>query len=63
MASFSKPIRNYPDGNHETLPAKRKRTLNPKLTSEDNMHQDAVKRRKQLPDPALHSTTQNPKAR
>ena len=27
------------------LPSKRKRTLNPKLTSEDNVHEDAVKRR------------------
>jgi hypothetical protein len=27
------------------LPAKRKRTLNSKLTSEDNVHRDAVKRR------------------
>jgi hypothetical protein len=27
------------------LPSKRKRTLNPKLISEDNVHEDAVKRR------------------
>ena len=33
------------------LPAKRKRTLNPKLTSEDNVHEDAVKRRR------AHQTT------
>ena len=37
------PIWNSPE---ETLPAKRKRTLNSKLTTEDNVHQDAVKRRK-----------------
>jgi hypothetical protein len=64
MASFSKPIRDYPDENRETLPAKRKRTINPKLISEDNVHQDAVKRRRQHgqhPNPALHSATQNPK--
>jgi len=33
---------------NNTLPAKRKRTLNPKLTSEDNVHRDAVKQRKEL---------------
>jgi hypothetical protein len=37
------PIWNSPE---ETLPAKRKRTLNSKLATEDNVHQDAVKRRK-----------------
>ena len=30
------------------LPTKRKRTLNPKLTSEDNVHHEAVKRRQEL---------------
>jgi len=30
----------------DNLPNKRKRTLNSKLTSEDNVHEDAVKRRK-----------------
>ena len=33
---------------NNNLPTKRKRTLNPKLTSEDNVHQDAVKRRQAL---------------
>jgi hypothetical protein len=37
---------NHPLDAHAALPAKRKRTLNPKLTSEDNVHEDAVKRRK-----------------
>ena len=44
---------NHPLDAHTVLPAKRKRTLNPKLTSEDNVHEDAVKRRK-----AQQSTTQ-----
>ena len=30
------------------LPAKRKRTLNPKLTSEDNVHHEAIRRRQEL---------------
>ena len=33
---------------NNNLPAKRKRTLNPKLTSEDNVHHEAVKRRQEL---------------
>ena len=37
---------NHPLDTQPALPAKRKRTLNPKLTSEDNVHEDAVKRRK-----------------
>jgi hypothetical protein len=34
--------------NNNNLPAKRKRTLNPKLTSEDNVHHEAVSRRQEL---------------
>ena len=33
---------------NNNLPTKRKRTLNPKLISEDNVHHDAVKRRQAL---------------
>jgi len=43
-----------------TLPSKRKRTLNPKLTSEDNVHKDAVKRQKsqfQTKTPGTPGTT------
>ena len=45
------------------LPSKRKRTLNPKLTSEDNVHEDAVKRRKaqsqtKTPGTTSHSSRQ-----
>ena len=68
MVSFSKPIRSSPE---ETLPAKRKRTLNSKLTSEDNVHQDVVKRRKlelhttqqknSTSKNLFHPSTQNPK--
>lgn len=47
MVSFSKPIQGSADSDG-TLPAKRKRTLNYKLASEDNVHLDAVKRRKFL---------------
>ena len=43
MALFNKPTDNQLD---MTLPTKRKRTLNPKLMSEDNVHEDAVKRRR-----------------
>ena len=43
MVSFSKPIWSSPV---ETLPAKQKHSLNSKLASEDNVHQDAVKRQK-----------------
>ncbi len=39
------------------LPAKRKRTLNSKLTSKDNVHKDAVKRRQGLPSKAKITTT------
>jgi hypothetical protein len=50
MASFSKPVA---ERSQSTLPAKRKRFLNPKLTSEDNVHEEAIKRRK-------HETLTNP---
>ena len=43
MASFSKPAQ----GQDTQLPAKRKRTLAPKITDQDNIDKDAVKRRKQ----------------
>ncbi len=33
---------------NNNLPAKRKQTLNPKLTSEDNVHHEAVRRRQEL---------------
>jgi hypothetical protein len=66
--SFSKPVRK---SSAETLPVKRKRTLNPKLASEDNVHQDAVKRRKLnaqaastsknlTPKPATYSSSRQP---
>jgi hypothetical protein len=41
--TFSKPV---PSAAVEPKQSGRKRTLNPKLTSEDNVHADAVKRRK-----------------
>ena len=34
--------------NNNNLPTKRKQTLNPKLTSEDNVHHEAVKRHQEL---------------
>ena len=34
--------------NNNNLPTKRKQTLNPKLTSEDNVHHEAVKHRQEL---------------
>jgi hypothetical protein len=44
MPAFSKPV--PPSAAIDTTKTVRKRTLNPKLTSEDNVHADAVKRRK-----------------
>jgi len=44
------------------LPQKRKRTLNSKLTSEDNVHQDAVKHRKLMAQSTSSQLTQ-PKAK
>jgi hypothetical protein len=41
---------------NDELPTKRKRTLNPKLTSEDNVHEDAVKRRKRDATQSIQST-------
>jgi hypothetical protein len=46
MAAFSKPNQASSDHPDPSLPAKRKRTINPKLISEDNVHEDAVKKRK-----------------
>ena len=43
MPAFSKPV--LPSAGVETTQT-RKRTINPKLLSEDNVHADAVKRRK-----------------
>ena len=62
MASFEKPADNQLD---MTLPTKRKRTLNPKLMSEDNVHEDAVKRRRAqqvtTAKQSLHSATKRSK--
>ena len=69
MVSFNKPIQSSPEKN---LPAKQKCTLNSKLASEDNVHEDAVKQRKldtthpkastsKITDPSFRSATQNPK--
>src|ERR1700678_2810277 len=44
MPAFSKPV--PPAAAIKTTQTGRKRTLDPKLTSEDNVHADAVKRRK-----------------
>lgn len=43
MATFSKPVQGSTDAE---LPAKRKRILNHRLTDKNNIHEDAVKRRK-----------------
>jgi hypothetical protein len=43
MPFFNSPNENQPE---MALPEKRKRKLNPKLISEDNVHEEAVKRRK-----------------
>jgi hypothetical protein len=61
MPAFSKPVQ-------EEIPQNvRKKTLNPKLTSTDNVHEDAIKKRKYLeeltwnqPHPSLpQQPTQN----
>lgn len=44
MPAFSKPVQ--PGPSDLGLPAKRKRTLNPKLTDDNNVHADAVKKRR-----------------
>ncbi len=44
MPTFSKPAESSSSG--PKLPMKRKRTLTSKITDEDNVHEDAVKRRK-----------------
>ena len=55
MPAFSKPV--PPSAAIETTQTGRKRTLNPKLTSEDNVHADAVKRRKIQQAKSGNSTT------
>ena len=55
MPAFSKPV--PPSAAIETTQTGRKRTLNPKLTSEDNVHADAVKRRKIQQSKSGNSTT------
>ena len=64
MVSLSKPMWSSPE---ETLSAKRKRVLNSKLASKDNVHQDAVKQRKlhtthPKTNNPFHSSTQNSKS-
>jgi hypothetical protein len=54
MPAFSKPV---PPSAAETTKTGRKRTLNPKITSEDNVHADAVKRRKLEQAKSGNSTT------
>ena len=56
MAPFSKPAE--PPNSEQTLPTKRKRTLTSKITDEDNVHEDAIKRRKlaQLTQPPTQPT-------
>lgn len=53
MVSFSKPAAEVEEPSQSAIPAKRKRVLNPKLTSEDNVSADAIKRRK-------HEASTNP---
>ena len=64
MVSLSKPMWSSPE---EMLSAKRKRVLNSKLASKDNVHQDAVKRWKlhtthPKTNNFFHSSTQNSKS-
>ena len=55
MPAFSKPVRSY----EEDMPwPVRKRTLNPKLTSEDNVHEDAIKWRCTQEESSSVATTQ-----
>jgi hypothetical protein len=65
MATFSKPAES--SSSEPKLPTKRKRTLTSKITDEDNVHEDAIMRRKlaQLTQPAPPTTsgTKPPKAK
>ena len=62
MATFSKPVQS--SNKEPELPAKRKRTLNPKITDKNNVHEDTIKRRK-LAQPAhpTQPTTSSAKQR
>ena len=55
MVSFSKPVA---EPSESTLPAKHKHFLNPKLTSEDNVHEEAVKccKHEALTNPGLKTS-------
>jgi hypothetical protein len=51
MPTFSKPVQ------EEILQNARKKTLNPKLTSIDNVHEDAIKKRKYLEESTSSKST------